>query len=69
MAVPPGLALFSLLTYDYKHCATILQELVCPVLLLLRAEICGAGIARDVDVSTGQWDAHRTPAGAHSEVA
>ena len=31
MAVPPGLALFSLLTYDYKHCATILQEPVCPV--------------------------------------
>ena len=27
MAIPPGFALFSLLTYDYKHCATILQEL------------------------------------------
>ena len=31
MAVPPGVALCSLLTYDYKHCATILQELVYPV--------------------------------------
>ena len=30
MAVPPGFALFSLLTNYYKHCATILQELVCP---------------------------------------
>ena len=29
MAVPPGFALFSLLTNYYKHCATILQELVC----------------------------------------
>ena len=68
MAVPPGFALFSLLTYDYKHCATILQELVCPVFLLLQAEICGAGIARG-DVNTGQLDVHRTRAGAHSEVS